>query len=196
MVNITKGSHVNFGNYWQNDDKTKTPIKWIVLDVKGNEALLLSDYVLDAHVFYHEFVLKSWKDSDIRKWLNTEFLETAFSDKEKEMIVFSDLKNINFRQEVSDKIFCLDFFELQSFFDGCDFSGMKINQALQCKPTNYAVTRGVFVNDYNGFSFWWTRETSMMYQPHAFVVNAGGSCCEYTIHSNDGGVRPALRVRL
>lgn len=193
MVNIAKGNHVHFGNYWQNDDKSKTPIEWIVLDVKGNEVLLLSSYVLDAHVFYHEFVLKTWKDSDIRKWLNTEFLETAFSEKEKEMIVLSDLNNECYRYGVSDRIFCLDFFDLHTYLDAQDLLSYKIEPSLQCKPTNYAISKGVSVT--NGFCWWWTREVAM-FDPTVFVVNSGGSCNEYTIHSNDCGVRPALRVRL
>mgnify|MGYP000320325746 CR=1 FL=1 len=47
---------------------------------KGDEVLLLSEYGLDAQPFDtsgKERVL--WKDSTIRKWLNNDFYNSAFS---------------------------------------------------------------------------------------------------------------------
>lgn len=38
--------YVEFGNYPQNNSDTKEPIEWLVLDVSGNEALIISRYGL------------------------------------------------------------------------------------------------------------------------------------------------------
>ena len=40
--------HIKFGNYPQGADGKKAPIEWLVLDVSGNEALIISLYGLDC----------------------------------------------------------------------------------------------------------------------------------------------------
>ena len=46
MKGITwkKGDIIKFGNYPQDSNDCKSPIEWLVLDVKENEALLISRY--------------------------------------------------------------------------------------------------------------------------------------------------------
>ena len=83
-VPLEQGEHIMYGSY------QGEAIEWRVLDKKGDEVLLLSEYGLDAQPFDtsgKERVL--WKDSTIRKWLNNDFYNSAFSEKEKEYIVLS-----------------------------------------------------------------------------------------------------------
>ena len=49
----TVGSIVRFGDYEQDNDEGngEEPIEWIVLDVDGDRALLLSRYALDAQPY-------------------------------------------------------------------------------------------------------------------------------------------------
>ena len=82
-VPLERGEHIMYGSY------QGEAIEWRVLDKKGDEVLLLSEYGLDAQPFDtsgKERVL--WKDSTIRKWLNNDFYNSTFSEKEKEYIVF------------------------------------------------------------------------------------------------------------
>lgn len=39
---LKSGDYVKFGNYPQNHGDIKEPIEWVVLEVKDNEALLIS----------------------------------------------------------------------------------------------------------------------------------------------------------
>ena len=51
------GDYVTFGTYPQTASGTSsTPIEWLVLDVKGDQALLLSRYGLDAIPYNRELV--------------------------------------------------------------------------------------------------------------------------------------------
>lgn len=42
------GEYVKFGTYPESHGDTKDPIEWLVLEVKDNEALLVSRYGLDC----------------------------------------------------------------------------------------------------------------------------------------------------
>ncbi len=58
-----------------------TPIKWRVLNVKDNKALLLSDRILDNRSFDELSDKVIWANSTIRKWLNEDsggFYNIAF----------------------------------------------------------------------------------------------------------------------
>lgn len=95
-----------FGNYFQNSDDTKEPIKWRVLSVNGNDAFLLSDQILDCGALselnwwpghslseedYDDSIYGDesacWKNGLIRGWLNEYFYQTAFSGQEQKQIM-------------------------------------------------------------------------------------------------------------
>ena len=77
---MKKGDIIKFGKYPQDSNDSKSPIEWLVLDVKGNEALLISRYGLDCKRYHHERDDITWEDCDLRKWLNCDFLKSAFSN--------------------------------------------------------------------------------------------------------------------
>lgn len=59
------------------------PIQWHYLSRNGNNVQFVSEKVLDSHVWNqtdhgNEAYLNNYKFSDIRKWLNSDFLEQAF----------------------------------------------------------------------------------------------------------------------
>ena len=80
------GEHMKFGTY-QGEE-----IEWRVIDAddENGKVLLLSEYGLDAKPYNDEFsfVIK-WEDCTLRKWLNEEFYEDAFTDEEQEKILLS-----------------------------------------------------------------------------------------------------------
>lgn len=70
------------------------PIEWRVLSADDNGVLLLSESVLCSHAFNDKIRSdNTWENSDMRKWLNDTFMNTAFSAKEKAFIQASDLTN-------------------------------------------------------------------------------------------------------
>ena len=66
------------------------PIKWRILKVDGDGYILQSEKIL-ANRAYHEWMCACYGDSDIRKWLNTEFINEAFSKEEQADILTTSL---------------------------------------------------------------------------------------------------------
>lgn len=113
---------IYFGNYLQSSDGKggfiEEPIKWRVLSVKGNKALLLSDKNLDYKEYDKDEYGKEWVNSDERQWLNNQFLKDAFSENEQKAIcdTFNHDKNSwinyfngNYNNSCSwDKVFLLN----------------------------------------------------------------------------------------
>ena len=53
MGPVKKGSFIKFGTYPQTASGTdKTPIEWLVLDIMGDKALVISKYGLDAKPYH------------------------------------------------------------------------------------------------------------------------------------------------
>ena len=80
--NCVKGNMIKFGSYNFDDENTKAPIEWRVIKVEDGKALLGSKYTLD----YKK--LNSWYywEDNIASWLDGEFINTAFSSKERDFI--------------------------------------------------------------------------------------------------------------
>ena len=86
------GMHVYFGTYEQDGNMENGPedIEWIILDIQSDRVLLMSRYALDR-VIYNNNAANGiyWQDSNLRSWLNGEFLESAFTYYEQKRI-FAD----------------------------------------------------------------------------------------------------------
>jgi len=76
---LKKGYEFTFGT-WDND-----PIDWLVLKVNKGDVLCISKYLLDRHRF--DLESNDWYKSELRHWLNSDFLSKAFSDEEKSFIL-------------------------------------------------------------------------------------------------------------
>lgn len=93
---------VYFGNYWQTDtngdgkaDKkdAKTPIKWRVLSVDGDDAFLIADKNLDVQRYNDGYEDVTWETCTMRSWLNETFKSNAFSSAEQAAIKATSLEN-------------------------------------------------------------------------------------------------------
>lgn len=79
-----------FETYWFKFE----PIKWRVLDSGADGVLLIAENVLCTHTFNDAVRAdNTWKNSDVRKWLNNTFMKTAFTAKERTYLKDSVLKN-------------------------------------------------------------------------------------------------------
>ncbi len=92
---------VLFGSYPQGPDRIVNPIEWDVLKLEGNKALLCSKNVLETRRF--DAKSNAWKSSEIRHWLNNEFMNAAFADDEKVVILNTELPDVG----TTDKVFLL-----------------------------------------------------------------------------------------
>jgi len=195
-MTLIKGSYVRFGNYPQKANGERAPIEWLVLDSGFREALLISRYALDYKRYYNYYAPVTWEDCDLRKWLNTDFLQEAFSASETEMISYSNLMNdCNPKFGTfgglftRDRVFCLSYEEAGHFFSS--------DRARQCRATDYALTHTDYFN-LRDSCIWWLR-TPGGNSRCVSVVGLDGTMDLYGDVARNlafSAVRPALRITL
>ena len=194
---IIKGDTVIFGRYEQNNlDNDPEDIEWIVLDKeKDGTLLLLSKCVLDVKPYHNKNVEVTWESCSLREWLYDEDMENnpdtfyfqAFDDHEKTMILVKDIKTDG-SKDTHDKVFLL------SVAEAGDERYFPNDKARQCKPTDYAISKNVYVNENTG-ACWWLRSPGNFGNFAAIVRNDGGVSAGGNCVVNDlVGVRPACRV--
>ena len=86
---------VTFGACEQNNILTdgSEPMEWYVLDLQDDQMLLLGKYGFDSKKFDESGNGQSWENASIRRWLNSEFLNKAFSPQEKEALLLTSVDN-------------------------------------------------------------------------------------------------------
>jgi len=195
----SRGSLLFLGRYEQDNVTGNGPdsIAWRILDIQGDEALVVSEKVLDRmpyHAQGGEYIPVTWEESSLRQWLNGAFLQSAFDDREREAIAQSELANEDHPRDrtpggspTSDRVFLLSQREAERFF-----SGKPDRVAF---PSAYAFARDTICGD-DGAAFWWLRSPGM--DPDLAVrVTSGGALDRGDLVTKERiGLRPAMKVRL
>lgn len=192
------GDYVFFGAYEQDNDTSngKEDIEWLVLDKQENQLLVISKYALDCKEYNTKLTDVTWKTCSLRKWLNNEFTNAAFSAEEQTRIptvTVSADENPCYSTDpgnaTEDQVFLLSITEARQYFCSDD--------ARQCKATDYAVAHGACANIGNGNCWWWLRSPGHL-QYYAVYVDHFGGVHEYgnCVDIVNGAVRPALWIDL
>ena len=118
---------ITFGSYEQDDNiqNGAEPIVWLVLADDGQKQLVISKYSLwNAYFSDSEYCV--WQDSNIRKELNDEFYNIAFTEAEQNRIIETEVSNevcVDATQPVfeeygtvQDKMFLLSESEIAEYF--------------------------------------------------------------------------------
>ena len=153
------GDVITFGEYEQDNDLNNgaEPIEWQVLAVEDGRALLISKYALDVKPYNETDAEVTWETSTLRKWLNGDFLFTAFSTNEQARI--PEIMNLNPDNErfrtfggnaTDDRIFLLISDEAERYFS---YS----YEARKCSTTAYAEAKGAFISPAEDTVWWWLR---------------------------------------
>jgi len=198
LKNIKVGSYINFGAYEQDNNTSngKEDVEWLVLEVKDGKALVISKYALDCQQYNTSSTEVTWETCTLRKWLNNNFINSAFSADEKAMIptvMVSADKNPDYSTNpgnaTQDQVFLLSITEANKYFSS--------DSASQCKPTEYAVAGGAYFNSSNGNCFWWLRSPGNRQARAAGVHNDGAvDVYGFSVRNSDSAVRPALWIDL
>ncbi len=177
------GDRVRMGS-WQGED-----IVWRVLDRKDDVLTVISEFVLDLQLYNEEHALVDFGSSSIRTWMNDTFFNAAFTSEEQSCIAAD-------QSPTGDRLFLLDKEQAASYF--------KSRTQRTARPTPYALSQGLFADDY-GRSSWWLRDTYDNKNGHgpascAFIVYRTGEISSQVFvdggNSPSGyGVRPAMCVR-
>ena len=94
-ASLKAGDTIKFGSYEQdgNANNGKEPIEWNVVEVADSKALLLSSRSLDCRPYSSSASGLSWETSELRSWLNGEFLREAFTGDEVGKIALTSVAN-------------------------------------------------------------------------------------------------------
>ena len=109
-TSIKGGQHIYFGNYKQANANATDPISWTVLTVEDGKAFLLSDYVLEPHIF--STYTTTYSISEIKEYLDNTFYNTAFNEDERSAIAAVYHEDTH----STDKVFLPSKEELLRFF--------------------------------------------------------------------------------
>ena len=200
------GDYVLFGAYEQDNNvhNGKEAIEWLVLEVKEDRVLVVSKYILDCKRYNEDYTSVTWETSTLRKWLNDDFINSAFSDDERVLIptvtVLAD-ENPNYNTDpgnaTNDRAFLLSITDVLKYrdveIDNEDSAYLPIT-GEEVRPTEYAIACGIYVNDFG--SHWWLRSTGMI-QECAACVRPKGGIWDPGEHVDSGlGIRPALWISM
>lgn len=217
LCGITEGSRILLvgdsvwlGYYEQdgNPNNGKEEIEWVVLeyDADKNQAFVISKYCLDTISF--DFNSASWQDSSIRKWLNNDFISSAFSVEERTCLLETKIEipmDYSEREAstktITDYIFLLDYEEATKSFVS--------NAARQGTPTEYCRQRGCYdperyAYEHNtdckevekGHTWWWLRSEGIDPSRAGNVVSAGTVGTYGGLkNSTEGTIRPAMWIK-
>ena len=148
------GDIIKFGHYEQdgNTANGKEEIEWQVIKVEGGRVLVLSRYILDCKTYHETSEDVTWETCDLRKWLNNDFKNEAFTSSEQAKIPTVTLVNKDNPyfgtpggKDTQDQIFCLSTDEVKdvigyNHYDEEEMVGH--GQKLLAQVTKYALSRG------------------------------------------------------
>lgn len=204
------GDTITFGTYPQTADGTdSTPITWRVLHNAGGELFVLSATILDCKRYHGAYVDVTWRDCDLRAWLNGTFYDAAFNPAEKDLVKTTRCAdNGEGSPDTADRVFLLSVAEVKGLTDilGKDFrraigTGFaRVKKADGCRL--YVYDKSVdedYVTDNgqtHGCSWWWLR-TQGTSPSRAFFIGTRASIRSYCrVNRISYGVRPALKLTL
>lgn len=210
------GSYIAFGVYPQTEAGTdSTLIEWMVLAKEGNRVLLLSRYGLDAKGYHSDEGSVTWETCNLRNWLNTAFINRAFSGEEQEGILLTDVSNgknqgnvawgTDGGRDTKDKVFLLSAAEANQYF-GLDYDVWPEDTKAYMAPTAYARGKGaltsnnILTEDGNATGLWWLRSPGEKQNFATYVMCDGGLGSGFAGESKERilwcCVRPAMWIDL
>ena len=171
---------VLFGSYEQDGDAAsgKEPIEWLVLARDGDKALLLSKYALDHQSFmpFYEPVTEpfTWESCSLRQWLNSTFLNAAFSAEEQRRLLTTTVitapggrKGSENPFTTEDRVFLLSDTEVYAYFSS--------EAATVTDYTAYALSEDPWAGNATAPApaIWWLRTTDGGNHPDSVYTRGG-----------------------
>ena len=197
-------SNIYFGNYWQSvksedaTDSNKEPVKWRVL-ANGGNLFVVSDKNLDCVEYNSSAETVTWEECTLRKWLNSKFLDKAFSTQEQGAVLESLVVNEDGAKgseagpDTYDKVYLLSIYEvidpeLGFPTDWKDKGGTRVALNTEYTKSKRAMTN----SDMSGA--WWLR-TPGDAKNAANVFNAGNVFVRGgNVNNFIFAVRPAMNI--
>ena len=198
------------------------PIRWRILSESDGSAFILADGIIANHYYHHTtssttiegetVYANNYKYSDIRAWLNGEFLNSAFGETAQSIIKTTEVDNNASSTDFSDneyacentfdKVFLLSYREATNSNYG--FSGYgSYDTAKQMTVSDYARSTGARMytySDYFGCGIWWLRSPDYRNSYSACSADDTGDVNVYYdrnyVNNDNHGVVPAMNIKL
>ena len=215
LLDAQPGDLVTFGHYaqddWTSSQGAQPAIEWVVLDRSPNGQLLLLSYKAIAVHNYHKWPQKLvrtttsvvWADSYLREWLNSTFMNRAFTQREQNMMLATEVpgeKNPFYPRtaggrSVKDKVWILSASEYERYVQGTPWSVTCLTA-----DAHKALTSDSSAQYQRGLSecWWWLRNPGSD-NTRAQIVSFDGKISEsghMPVTTWHGGVRPVICVNL
>lgn len=202
------------------------PIKWRVLKVDGDEALLLSDVMLDGQKYNQISSGVTWKTSTLRCWLNgygasentaqadfngKNFINSAFKSVEKEAVITKEIPNYNNityqtagGDSTCDPVLLLSENEVYATALANSYGFISVkeknDEGKRAKSSTYAKAMGTWTNTEDGYlgnGIWWMRSPGKTDSWAGYVCNYG-LIRDFgePVDNNYMGVRPSIYLDL
>lgn len=175
------------------------PLEWIVVSVSDEGyAEVVSKYGVDYLSFHStSFTDVQWKDSQIRKWLNNDFFNAAFTYSEKCKILEANVaKSTNPQYKYVTEATC-DYLYLLSCYQAEKFFPNPNERA--CPPLGFLSSQSDFKSSVEKWGLtlnksWWLRTKGTAYDS-TYVTGYGEIEYGGSIISNKHLVRPAMLIQ-
>ena len=181
------------------------PYDWRVLDVQGNQALIITDRVITNRAYHHTNEAVTWETREVRQWLNSEFF-ASFSPANQARIAETYVVNnsnpwwivARGGNNTTDRIFLLSIEEAVEIFGD---SGQLDNRPHARSLINDEFNQTRIAIDVNGSASRWGLRSPGSTPSFAALIghvdygslNVRGS---NVVRSDRAGVRPALWLYL
>ena len=186
LRNAGIGDTVVLGSYEQdgNTDNGTEDMLWLILDQQDNRLLLISKYALDLQPYHGSREDITWEKSTLRDWLNNGFVNSAFTETEKNRIHTTEVvaeRNPVYHtkagENTQDQIFLLSADEATRYFSSMNDRMCQLADGQRC--------------------CWWLRNAGC-YQMYAAVIEGDGALNDIgaEVNSIEIGIRPAIWINL
>ena len=205
------------------------PIRWRVLKEGNGTAFLLCDSIIANISYQPDYTHSSnfnyytsangapegtfannYKYSNARAWLNSAFLNAAFSDNQKNTVILNtevnnglsstgEAKNSYVCENTNDKVFLLSLVEANDSKNGIGSSASNYDESRKMITSDYSRATGAWMDtseNYYGDGMWWLRTPDSLYADIVRVIHFGNSDNLNRIANDKAGMVPALKITL
>lgn len=194
------------------------PIKWRILSNEDGTYKLLAELIIDSQMFYSAQVNRTiggktiyannYEYSDIRKWLNEDFYNKAFTEIQKTFIntvlvdnslssTGSDNNNDYICNDTNDKVYLLSQQDVINDVYGFKTSVFEKDTLRQKSPTDYARVVGCGFEQNLDTYYWWLRTPSSANLINVATIRPDSKAYGWRgVYAEEVGVAPAITVTL
>lgn len=174
LEGLIKGSLITFGKY------KDEPLIWKVLAFNQDRVLVISENVIEVGPYHMgNYVVGGYESSNIRKWMNEQFIYNLFTPFE--------MKSVDFIND--EKISLLESSQAEFMFNN--------DKARRAAPTAYAISKGVdfsVIGKEIVASYWLKNINEATMNKFAYTIEADGSISKSNgvVNINTYGIRPVI----